>query len=442
MRDMTSAATNRSEARALALDAEPGGVNAALRRDRFHVPPAAGGRHPETAYFAGNSLGLQPRSVRAELEAELAKWADVAVNGHFTGTHPWKTYPDELGPAMARIVGAAPEEVFVMNGLTVNLHLLLVSFYRPQGERRKILIEDHAFPSDSYAVRSHVSMHGLDPDDAVIRLAPREGEDTLRTDDILEAIERHGPELATVLLGGINYLTGELLDMAAITAAGHRAGAMVGWDLAHAAGNAELALHEWDADFAAWCTYKYLNGGPGSIAAVFVHERHLGRTDLPRLEGWFGNEASTQFLMRKVIESPRTARAWSQSTPPVLALVPIRCSLEIFDEVGIPALRERSLALSAYLLELLAPLEAAGHLSIVTPRDDAHRATQVSVRVGVDPVDLTETLQKEHGVLPDERKPDILRFAPVALYCTFHDCWRAADALSRELAGIGIEQLP
>lgn len=434
-------AIGRSEADALALDAAPGGVNAASRRSDFRLPPAAGGRYPLTAYFAGNSLGLQARTVPAAIEVELERWSTLAVNGHFTPPHAWSTYPDELSASMGRLVGASASEVFVMNGLTVDLHLLLVSFYRPQGRRRLIVIEDHAFPSDSYAVRSHVAMHGFDPDDTVVRLSPRAGEDTLRTEDVIAALESRADEIATVLLGGVNYLTGEWLDMPAITAAGHRIGATVGWDLAHAAGNVELALHDWDVDFAAWCTYKYLNGGPGSIASIFVHERHLDRTDLPRLEGWFGHEQSTQFLMRPVIDTPATARAWSMSTPPVLALAPLRCSLDIFDEVGLPALRERSLALSDYLLDLLRPLESAGALSIVTPTEPARRGTQISVRVGVDPVALTEGLQERHGVLPDERKPDILRFAPVALYCTFHDCWRAADALAHELTGQGLEAL-
>ena len=427
--------TDTTETTALALDAEPGGVNAALRRGAFLIPAATGGRYDEMAYFAGNSLGLQARAVREDVNEELSRWAEVAVNGHFTGAHPWSTYPDALSASMARVVGAQPDEVFVMNGLTVNLHLLLVSFYRPTTERFRIVIEDHAFPSDSYAVRSHVAMHGFDPDDAVLRLTPRPGEDVLRTEDVIATLEREGDSIATVLLSGVNYLTGELMDMDAITRIGHEVGATVGWDLAHAAGNIPMHLHDWDVDFAVWCTYKYLNGGPGSIGAAFVHERFLADDTLPRLEGWFGNEVSTQFLMRKEIATPRSARAWAMSTPPVLALAPLRASLALFDEVGMPALRERSLALSAYLRSLLQVLVQRGAIALVTPEDDAHRGTQVSVRVTVDPVALTEALQERHGVLPDDRRPDILRFAPVALYCTFHDCWRAADALSRELTG-------
>lgn len=430
--------TDTTESTARALDDERGGVNAALRRDAFLIPPAAGGRFPQMAYFAGNSLGLQARAVRDDVNEELSRWAEVAVNGHFTGAHPWATYPDELSAPMARVVGAKPDEVFVMNGLTVNLHLLLVSFYRPTPERYRIVIEDHAFPSDSYAMRSHVAMHGFDPDDAVLRLAPRPGERTLRTEDVIATLEREGDSIATVLLSGVNYLTGELMDMDAITRIGHEVGATVGWDLAHAAGNVPMHLHDWDVDFAIWCTYKYLNGGPGSIGAAFVHERFLDDPTLPRLEGWFGNEVDTQFLMRKEIATPRSARAWAMSTPPVLALAPLRASLALFDEVGMPALRARSLALAAYLRSLLEVLEERGVIAIVTPADDAHHGTQISVRVDVDPVQLTEDLQTRHGVLPDDRRPDILRFAPVPLYCTFHDCWRAADALARELTGEGI----
>lgn len=404
-------------------------------RDRFLIPPSAGGPYAESAYFAGNSLGLQSTRVRPDLEAHLQKWADIGVNGHFTEPAPWVDFPDRMSESMARIVGADADEVFVMNGLTVNLHLLLVSFYRPSGARTKIVIEDHAFPSDSYAVRSHVKMHGLDPDVDVIRLTPRPGCDVLDEDDIIATLRERGDEIATVLLSGVNYLTGEAFDIPRITRVGHEIGATVGWDLAHAAGNIELHLHDDDVDFAAWCTYKYLNGGPGSVAAAFVHQRHLSDASLPRLEGWFGHVAQTQFLMRKTIQSPATARAWSMSTPHVLSLSPVRSALSLFDEIGMPALRSRSLRLSDCLLEALTPLEDAGRLQVVTPREHARRGTQVSVRVQVDPVELTERLQKHWGVVPDERKPDILRFAPVALYCTFHDCWRAADALSRELTG-------
>ena len=404
-------------------------------RDRFLIPAAAGGPYAESAYFAGNSLGLQSTNVRPDLEVQLQKWADIGVNGHFTEPAPWVDFPDRMSASMARVVGAKADEVFVMNGLTVNLHLLLVSFYRPSGARTKIVIEDHAFPSDSYAVRSHVEMHGLDPDVDVIRLMPRPGNDVLDVDDIIATLHERGPEIATVLLSGVNYLTGEAFDIPRITKTGHEIGATVGWDLAHAAGNIELNLHDDDVDFAAWCTYKYLNGGPGSVAAAFIHERHLADQELPRLEGWFGHVAETQFLMRKKMHSPTTARAWSMSTPHVFALSPVKSALAFFDEIGMPALRARSLQLSDYLLDALDPLAASGHLEVVTPREHARRGTQISVRVKVDPVVLTEDLQARWGVVPDERKPDILRFAPVALYCTFHDCWRAAEALARELTG-------
>lgn len=427
-------AFDRRESTARAFDDVP---DPALRRGEFVIPPAPGDGEL-TAYFAGNSLGLQPRTVRADIDAQLDKWGTLAVEGHFTEPQQWRVFPDELSASMARIVGALPSEVFVMNTLTVNLHLLLISFYRPSGRRTKLVIEDHAFPSDSYAARSHVALHGLDPQTAVLRLRPREGEDTLRTDDVIATIEQHGDEIATLMLSGVNYLTGEVLDIAAITAAAHRVGATVGWDLAHAAGNIELAMHEWNVDFGAWCTYKYLNAGPGAIAAAFVHERHHD-AGLPRLEGWFGNRAETQFFMRPVMEPAQSARAWSMSTPPILSTVPVASSLAVFDEVGMPALRARSLRLTDYLLGLLAPLEAAGVLHVVTPRDEAHRGTQLSLRVFVDPVALKDRLHSAWGVLPDDRKPDILRFAPAPLYVTFHDCWRAAEALSRELTGTSID---
>ncbi|ASW57923.1 kynureninase [Plantactinospora sp. KBS50] len=421
------------EAEARRLDeADPG------HRHLFHVPPAAGGRYAETAYLAGNSLGLQPRAVRDELLADLDAWRDLGVEGHLDAERPWLSYHERLTGPAARLVGARPAETVVMNSLTVNLHLLMVSFYRPAGRRTRIVIEDSAFPSDSYAVRSQVRFHGLDPETEVVRLRPRPGEDTLRTADIVDHLAGAADRTALVLLGGVNYLTGELIDIPAVTAAARAAGVTVGWDLAHAAGNVPLRLHDWDVDFAAWCSYKYLNAGPGALSGVFVHERHLGRGDLPRFEGWWSTEAATRFAMAPVSRPPATVEAWAISNPPILAMGPVRTSLELFDAVGMPALRERSLRLTGQLDRLLAEVGRGRPLAVVTPRDPRRRGCQLSVRVGaVGAAELTRRLRYEHGVIADAREPDIVRFAPVPLYSTYHDCWRVADALAAVLPRTG-----
>ncbi|MDI5940129.1 MULTISPECIES: kynureninase [unclassified Micromonospora] len=421
-----------AESEAHRLDkADPG------HRHLFHVPPADGGRYPEAAYLAGNSLGLQPRATRAELLADLDAWGRLGVEGHLEGQRPWLPYHELLTGPVARLVGARPTEAVVMNSLTVDLHLLMVSFYRPAGRRTRIVIEDAAFPSDSYAVRSQARFHGLDPDATVLRLRPRPGEDALRTADVTDLLAAEGDTIALVLLGGVNYLTGELLDIPAITAAGRAAGAVVGWDLAHAAGNVPLALHDWDVDFAAWCSYKYLNSGPGALAGVFVHERHLGRADLPRFEGWWSTDAATRFEMTPTSRPPATVEAWQVSNPPILAMGPVRTSLELFDSIGMPALRERSLRLTGYLERLLDEVTADRPLTVVTPRDPARRGCQLSVRIGAGSAgELTKRLRHEHGVIADAREPDVVRFAPVPLYSTYHDCWRVADALAATVAEV------
>jgi kynureninase len=426
---------SKAEEEAYRLDAaDPG------HRELFHVPPAEGGRYAEAAYLAGNSLGLQPRATRDELLADLDAWRESAVEGHVTGDRPWLPYHDLLTAPAARLVGARPAETVVMNSLTVNLHLLMVSFYRPAGERTRILIEDTAFPSDSYAVRSQARFHGLDPDETVVRLRPRPGEETLRTEDVLDHLAREGERVALVLLGGVNYLTGEYLGIPAITDAGHAAGALVGWDLAHAAGNVPLELHDWDVDFAAWCSYKYLNAGPGALAGVFVHERHLGATDLPRFEGWWSTEEETRFEMRPVSRPPATVEAWQISNPPIFAMGPVRTSLEIFDRIGMAALRERSIRLTGYLERLLDEVTATAPVTVLTPRDEARRGCQLSLRIGVGRVrELSDRLRRRHGVVADAREPDVIRFAPVPLYSTYHDCWRAVDALAAELTVTGGE---
>ncbi|TDC66399.1 kynureninase [Micromonospora sp. KC207] len=421
-----------AESEAHRLDkADPG------HRHLFHVPPADGGRYPQAAYLAGNSLGLQPRATRAELLADLDAWGRLGVEGHLEAERPWLAYHELLTGPVARLVGARPTEAVVMNSLTVNLHLLMVSFYRPAGRRTRIVIEDSAFPSDSYAVRSQARFHGLDPDATVLRLRPRPGEDALRTADVVDLLAAEGDTIALALLGGVNYLTGELLDIPAITAAGRAAGAVVGWDLAHAAGNVPLALHDWGVDFAAWCSYKYLNSGPGALAGVFVHERHLGRPDLPRFEGWWSTEAATRFEMAPTSRPPATVEAWQVSNPPILAMGPVRTSLELFDAVGMPALRERSVRLTGYLERLLDEVTTDRPLRVVTPRDPARRGCQLSVRIETGSAgELTKRLRHEHGVIADAREPDVVRFAPVPLYSTYHDCWRVADALAATVAEV------
>lgn len=420
-----------TEEDALARDAaDPG------RREEFLVPPApAGSPYRETAYFAGNSLGLQPRAAARAVQEELDEWARSAVEGWFSPGRPWTGVPGALRADAAALVGALPRETVVMNALTVNLHLMMATFYRPRGERTRIVIEDAAFPSDSYAVASQAAHHGLDPAQAVVRLRPRPGEHCLRTEDVLDHLAREGERTALVLLGGINYLTGELLDIPAITAAGRAAGCAVGWDLAHAAGNVPLALHDWGVDFAVWCSYKYLNGGPGAPGGCFVHERHLADPELPRLAGWWGTDERVRFEMRPGYDHVADAGAWQLSTPSILALAPLRVSLRMMAETGMAALRERSVRLTGYLEALLA--KSAGPIEVITPADPARRGAQLSVRVvGGDADGLAARLHERHGVLADVRRPDVIRFAPVPMYSTYHDCWRAARALATELGTV------
>ena len=415
-------------------------------RERFHIPPfvapldfpdAPGAAYPEVAYFAGNSLGLKPRATREALLTEFDRWATWGVEGQLTGPRPWKDYHEALTEPTARLVGALPHEVVVMNSLTVNIHLLFATFYRPSGRRTKIVMEDIVFPSDGYALASQAAWHGLDPAEHVVRLRPRDGEDTLRAEDVVQAIRDLGDEVAVVFFSAVNYLTGEWLDMPAITAAGHEVGAVVGWDLAHAAGNVPVSLHDWDVDFAAWCSYKYLNSGPGSLAGCFIHERHAKDTTLPRLAGWWGTRTDRRFRMERDFDPPPSADAWQVSNPPIFAMAPVQVSLEIFDEIGMAVLRERSLRLTQYLRDLLHEVRAEvgeGALQIVTPTDPDQHGCQLSVRFSRDIHELAAILRDLDGVIADTRNPDIIRFAPVPLYSTYLDCWRAADALRRRLA--------
>ena len=324
-----------------------------------------------------------------------------------------------------------------MNSLTVNLHMLMASFFRPSGRRTKVLMEHLVFPSDGYAIASQAEWHGLDPEQHIIRLRPRPGEDVLRTEDVVAAAREIGDELQQVVFSAVNYLTGEWMDMPAITDAGHEAGAIVGWDLAHAAGNVPLSLHDWGIDWAAWCNYKYLNAGPGAMAGAFIHERWASNPRTHRLAGWWGTDADIRFEMRESFDPPPTADAWQVSNPSIFSMSPVETSLAIFDRIGMPTLRERSLRLTGYLRELLDEVMAElppGAMHVVTPSEPSRHGSQLSVRFTTDIKQLAETLRDLDGVIADTRNPDIIRFAPVALYSSYLDCWRAADALRRRLS--------
>jgi kynureninase len=404
------------EARAAALEAaDP----LPTQRGEFLVPPWPGGRVKEWAYLAGNSLGLQPRSARAAIEAELDEWARLGVEGWFEAKEPWLEYAGSLRASIGRLVGASPDEVAAMNTLTVNLHLLLATFYRPAPDRFRILIEETAFPSDLYALQSQAAWHGLDPASAVVRVP---------LDTLEEAIAREGDALALALLPGVGYLDGRALDVRALTAAVHEAGAVAGWDLAHAIGNVRVPLHESGADFAVWCHYKYVNAGPGGPGGAFVHERHGSQLDLPRLAGWWGNDPAVRFRMEPSFEPRKGAEGWGVSTPPVLAFAPLRASLELFDRVGLEALRARSVRMTGYLEELLDEVGRTRRLAVITPRDLDARGCQLSVSCEGARM-LAARLRADHGVVCDFREPDVLRFAPVPLYNTYEDCRRAAVAL-------------
>lgn len=397
-------------------------------RDRFLVP-RHGGR--EIIYLCGNSLGLQPRTAGTRIREQLDNWEHLAVEGWFEGDTPWMHYHRDLQDMVAPIVGALPSEVAVMNTLTVNLHLLMVSFYRPQGRRNKILMEAGAFPSDQYAVESQVRFHGLSPEEVIVEVTPRPGEDTLRHEDILAGIELHRDELALVLFGGINYYTGQLYDLEGIAAAGHAAGARVGFDLAHAAGNVILKLHDWDVDFACWCSYKYMNSSPGGISGIFVHERHFS-SDLNRFAGWWGYQQKTRFLMEKGFVPEAGAEGWMVSCSPVLMLAAHRAALEIFAEAGgMEVLREKSLKLTGYAEFLIREVnEAMGEevLRIITPADPAGRGCQLSIIARMNGKRIFDQLVDQR-IVGDWREPDVIRISPVPLYNSFTDVWAFGTAL-------------
>ena len=412
---------SQDEASAIALDQAD---SLSSLREEFSIPK--GPDDEPVLYFCGNSLGLQPRRAVDHVNEVMSSWADRGVHGHRNGSAPWYPYHEHFRETGARLVGARPGEVVMMNSLTVNLHLLLTSFYRPDGRRRRILMESPAFPSDIYCLQSHVKARGLEPDDVIIEVGPRDGEATLRTSDIIETIEAHGDEIATVMMGGLNFLTGQVLDMPAITDAGHRAGAMVGFDLAHAAGNIILNLHDWDVDFAAWCSYKYLNASPGAIAGAYVHERHGSNIDIPRLAGWWGNDPDTRFQMHlqdQFVPVPNV-ESWQMSNPPILAMAPLRASLELFDGIGMAALRERSLRLTGYLRSMLESRPGRRY-QIITPEADDEHGCQLSIVVDGDATEAFATIE-DCGVVADFRPPNVVRIAPTPMYNSFHDCWKFA----------------
>lgn len=417
------------EAGALRLDdADP----LALFRDRFAIPRDASGA--PLVYLSGNSLGLMPLTARDMVNGELDDWATLGVEGHFEGRRPWFSYHEQFRRPGARLVGAVPGEVVMMNSLTVNLHLMLVTFYQPEGRRRKILIESNSFPSDHYAVTTHLRTRGLDPAEALIEAHPREGENCLRTADIEAILAEQGEEIALVMLGGVQYYTGQLFDLQRIAAAARSHGCRVGYDLAHAAGNVELSLHDWDVDFAVWCSYKYLNAGPGAIAGCFIHERHGGDARLPRYAGWWGNDPASRFRMDEERDFiPRAgADGWQLSNPPILSMAPLLASLEIFDEAGMPELRRKSVRLTAYLEYLLEQLNS-DRFQLITPRDPVSRGCQLSLRIAGGVGEVRERL-RGGGVICDYRPPDTIRAAPVPLYNSFHDVWRFSRLLGDALA--------
>lgn len=398
-------------------------------RDRFHIPTAPNGE--PVIYLCGNSLGLQPKSTRKYLEQELDDWANLGVEAHFDGTRPWYPYHELFRETGARLVGAKPGEVVMMNSLTVNLHLMMVSFYRPTAQRFKILIDYPTFPSDTYAVKSQIACHGRDPNEALIVMKPRDGEHTLRTEDIEATLEREGDRIALVLLAGVNFFTGQHYELAHLAKAAHAKSCIFGVDLAHAAGNVSLQLHDWNVDFACWCNYKYLNSGPGAVAGCFVHERHGKNTDLPRYAGWWGNDPDKRFMMHLLpdFHAREGADGWQISNPPIMALAPVFASMEIFDEVGMTALREKSERLTAYL-EFLIDKIPDKRYEVITPRDPSQRGCQLSILVHDRPKELFKALQAKH-VVGDFREPNVIRIAPVPLYNSFHDVWRFVEILAR-----------
>ncbi len=412
--------------------------NLSHMRDEFHIPKQANGK--DEIYFCGNSLGLQPKRTQEYLNYELSQWQKLGVKGHFSGDFPWMPYHEFLTEESAKLVGAKISEVVCMNSLTANLHFMMASFYRPTKQRHKILIEDHAFPSDHYAVESQIRFHNFDPRESMLLAKPRNGEETLRTEDILALIEKEGDKIALVMLPGVQYYTGQVLDMKAITEAAHAKGCKVGFDLAHAAGNIPMQLHDWNVDFAAWCSYKYLNSGPGSVAGCFVHEKHHKselylNNQLPRFAGWWGHDKESRFRMENNFQPIESAESWQLSNPPILSLAAIRASLDTVKQAGgIEMLREKSIKLTRYLRNLLNQ-ELTQDISILTPEDLDASGAQLSIVVDLHGLDSKTVFDRIEaaGVTCDFRHPNVIRVAPVPLYNSFEDCYQFTNILKNAL---------
>ena len=398
-------------------------------RGKFYIPKHSDGS--DSIYLCGNSLGLQARTVRTYVEQELADWERLGVEGHFHARNPWLPYHELLARQTANLVGAGPHEIVVMNTLSVNLHLMMVSFYRPTAERFKILIGHTPFPSDRYAVISQIKFHGLDPALALLELKPRSGEQYVRTEDIEALIKKEGQRVALIVLDGVNYYSGQALNIEVLTQAGHDMGCLVGFDLAHAVGNLVLNLHDWQVDFAAWCSYKYLNGGPGCLAGCFVHEKYADKPDLPRFAGWWGHKKEIRFRMGPEHVPIYGAEGWQLSNPPILPLAALRASLEIFEQAGLDQLRHKSKLLTGYL-EFLIDQNLSGRVQILTPTDPESRGCQLSLRVARNGKELHQKLTAR-GVVCDWREPDVIRVAPVPLYNTFMDVYRFIEIMREAL---------
>jgi kynureninase len=389
-------------------------------KNQFYIPLING---KEAIYFTGNSLGLQPKTTQDYVLNELEDWANFGVEGHFHARKPWMPYHEIFPQQLSKIIGALPEEIVVMNQLTVNLHLLMVSFYRPTKQRYKIICEAKAFPSDQYAMESQVKYHGLKYEEAVIEVSPRAGEYAIRTEDILSTIQQHGDSVALVLFGGVNYYTGQFFDIKKITAAAHAVGAIAGFDLAHAAGNVKLELHNWDADFACWCSYKYLNSGPGGVSGIYINQKHIADSSIPRFAGWWGHTKDTRFKMEKGFEPIPTAEGWQLSNAPILSMAAHKASLDIYEAAGMDNLIAKGKLLSNYLFFILDEINAASAkklIEIITPRHDSEKGCQVSMLMLEKGKEVFEAL-KQHGILADWREPNVIRVAPVPLYNTFTD---------------------
>jgi kynureninase len=396
-------------------------------RDEFIFPEIKGKR---AIYFTGNSLGLQPKKAKEYVDEVMNDWARLAVEGHFVADKPWWDYHERFAVPLSRLVGALPSEVTVMNTLTVNLHLLMVSFYRPTAKKFKIICESKAFPSDQYMLQSQVRFHGFNPANAIVEIPRREGEHNIRLEDVLAKIAEVGDELALVLMGGVNYYTGQVFDIKTITEAGHNVGAYVGWDLAHAAGNIKLELHDWDVDFAAWCSYKYMNSGPGNVSGCFVHLEHHDDLDIPRFAGWWGHNKERRFKMEPLFDPIQGADGWQVSNLPVLSMAPYLASVHMFDEVGMDALIEKRNLITSYLEFVLQEIdkEVASTFEIITPAAQEERGSQLSVFLHGEGRPIFDYLM-QNGVITDWREPNVIRLAPVPLYCSFEDMYEFGQIL-------------